>query len=520
MRATALATGGLAAGRLFTGAAAADPVGGAPPLGPVRVLPDDARYPELVRRGHKRFVGTPDYVDVVGTTEQVRRAVESAVRAGKRLAVRSGGHCLEDFVDSSGIRAVIDLSGLTQVYFDPERQAFAVEAGATLGEVYRRLFLGWNVTVPGGWCPRVGAGGHIAGGGYGVLSRRHGLVVDHLDAVEVVVVDASGAARTVIATRDPADPNHDLWWAHTGGGGGNFGIVTRYWLRTPGSTGTDPSRLLPNPPAMVLDFTAEWSWEGMDEAAFRRLAGNHARWCAENAAPGTPTDRFYAELILRDVGTGTHLLIGEVSGADADAQLDRFLDVLAEGVGRPVRVVRQWRPWLTAVFAGPDESKLYRIKFKSGYLREPFTDDQLGVIHRQLTRTDTHGRLLGSVGLSSYGGAINAVAPDATATAHRDAVIKLLYVSAWEDPAQDAVHVDWVREFYREVYADTGGVPDRRDGAYVNYPDVDLADPEVNRSGVPWHELYYKQNYARLSRAKARWDPLDVFRHALSVRPA
>ncbi len=56
-------------------------------------------------------------------------------------------------------------------------------------------------------------------------------------------------------------------------------------------------------------------------------------------------------------------------------------------------------------------------------------------------------------------------------------------------------------------------------GAYINYPDVDLADPRWNTSGVPWHTFYYRDNYPRLQQVKARWDPADVFRHALSVRP-
>ena len=58
------------------------------------------------------------------------------------------------------------------------------------------------------------------------------------------------------------------------------------------------------------------------------------------------------------------------------------------------------------------------------------------------------------------------------------------------------------------------------DGAMINHPDVDLADPEWNTSGVPWHTLYYKDNYPRLQRVKARWDPRNVFHHALSIRPA
>ena len=51
------------------------------------------------------------------------------------------------------------------------------------------------------------------------------------------MVAEDGTAQTIVATRDPSDPHHELWWAHTGGGGGNFGIVTRYWLRSPHASG-------------------------------------------------------------------------------------------------------------------------------------------------------------------------------------------------------------------------------------------------------------------------------------------
>jgi uncharacterized protein YndB with AHSA1/START domain len=81
----------------------------------------------------------------------------------------------------------------------------------------------------------------------------------------------------------------------------------------------------------------------------------------------------------------------------------------------------------------------------------------------------------------------------------------------------------WVRAFYRDLFSDTGGVPvpgEVRDGAMINHPDVDLADPGWNTSGVPWHTLYYKANYARLQQVKSRWDPRNVFHHALSIRPA
>jgi len=71
------------------------------------------------------------------------------------------------------------------------------------------------------------------------------------------------------------------------------------------------------------------------------------------------------------------------------------------------------------------------------------------------------------------------------------------------------------------LLAHGGGVPvpgEACDGAFINHPDADLADPALNTSGVPWHTLYYKANYPRLQRVKERWDPRDVFWHALAIR--
>jgi len=74
-----------------------------------RIGPDDPRYAELIRRGfNKRFEGRPDYIRLVSSTDDVVDAVQSAVRDGARLAVRSGGHCLENFVSDPAVRAIID----------------------------------------------------------------------------------------------------------------------------------------------------------------------------------------------------------------------------------------------------------------------------------------------------------------------------------------------------------------------------------------------------------------------------
>ncbi|MEZ3182992.1 FAD-binding protein [Streptomyces pimonensis] len=501
--------------------------GCAPPRGPVRVGPDDPRYGHLVTRGAaNRFRGRPETVYVAGSTEQVVSAVQEAARAGTRIAVRSGGHCFEDFVDHPDVQTVIDLSGMTQVCFDPVRHAFAVEAGATLGEVFRRLYLGWGVTVPAGYCPEVGAGGHVLGGGYGPLCRLLGLVADYLYAVEVVVVDRTGTARAVVATREPSDPNHDLWWAHTGGGGGNFGVVTRYWFRTTGTTrSTPPERLLPAPPATALTFRAEWAWQGMDRAAFTRMVDNHGRWAERHSGIDSDRAPVYSEFVLLRRAAGSHLMIGQIAaepGTD-ERLLKDHLGAISAGVAGPSSLDKQRLPWLSAALRGPgDKVGDWHLKIKSAYLRRRFTDRQTAALYRHLTRKDTDV-VGGSVSLNTYGGRVNAVAPAATAMAQRDAVLKLSYLASWKDQAEEPAHLAWIRACYRDLYADTGGVPvpgEVNDGAFINYPDTDLADPKWNTSGTPWQTLYYKGNYTRLQRVKGRWDPRGVFRHALSISKA
>src|SRR3989454_4687855 len=106
----------------------------------LRIGPDDARYRAVVdKRFNKRFSASPDYVRLVSSTDQVVSAVEEAVREGRRLAVTSGGHCLEGFVSDPEVGGVIDVSPMKRMYYDPERGAVAVEAGATGGGTFRAV---------------------------------------------------------------------------------------------------------------------------------------------------------------------------------------------------------------------------------------------------------------------------------------------------------------------------------------------------------------------------------------------
>ncbi len=153
--------------------------------------------------------------------------VQSAASDNMRITLRSGGHCYEDFVSANDDGVIIDLSGLNGVY--EENGMIVVEGGCTLWDVYSQMYKKWGVTILGGSCYSVGVGGHVCGGGYGLLSRLHGLTVDYLAGVEVVVVDENRQVHVVRAFHDDKVPEkRDLFWAHTGGGGGNFGIVTKY----------------------------------------------------------------------------------------------------------------------------------------------------------------------------------------------------------------------------------------------------------------------------------------------------
>lgn len=492
-----------------------------------KITPGDARYPDLAgKRFNKRFTGKPEYIHLPESTAEVVEAVQEAVNNKRRLVVRSGGHCLEGFVSDPAVQAVIDMSLMAEVRYDAERSAFAVEAGVTVGEMYRRLFLGWGVVLPAGEHPGIGMGGHVLGGAFGFLCREYGLAADYLYGIELVTVDASGKAHSVIATREAADPNRELWWAHTGGGGGNFGIVTRYWLRSPEATGADPYTTLPKAPASITTFRVAWEWKSFDETSFSLLARNFGEWCRQNSDPDSHYTRLFSLLFLNHRNLGKLEMKGlSTAGAKAAQLIDGHLAAIAEPIGLPYTKQIEETPWLR--FALNPFPELFQpgfdnaqAKVKDAFFRRPFTESQIATAYKYLTSADNVG---GGLGMATYGGKVNTVAPEATASAQRDCILDVACNAGWGDPKGEAPTLAWVRGFYKELFAASGGVPvpnEQTDGAMINHPDADLADPEWNRSGVPWHKLYYKGNYPRLQQVKSKWDPLNIFHHALSIQAA
>jgi len=160
------------------------------------------------------------------------------------------------------------------------------------------------------------------------------------------------------------------------------------------------------------------------------------------------------------------------------------------------------------------------FKIKDALMRKPFTADQLKTTYRYLAdpALTVPG---GFVGHMTYGGSVNSVSPVQTATAQRDAIMGTACTAGWGDAADEQAGLDWARACYAEIFKDAGGVPapnEQTAGSVINHPDADFADPVFNKSGLPWHVLYYQHNYPRLQQVKLICDPENIFQHALSVQ--
>src|ERR1700722_18596882 len=219
----------------------------------IKITRTDPRYAMLRRSRNLRWDGndaeTVAEIELCDTAEQAAEALQRIVNAGMGPTIRSGGHCYEDFVVNNPGGAILDLSVLKTVSLPGDGPRYRISPGLELGEVYIDLYKRHGVTIPGGSCYEVGAGGHISGGGYGVLSRLHGLTVDWLSAVEILTVDKKGhvALRTIDEKHEP-----DLFGACRGAGGGNFGVVTGFLFDK-----------LPAAPFEVANAHLSFDWRSM-----------------------------------------------------------------------------------------------------------------------------------------------------------------------------------------------------------------------------------------------------------------
>jgi hypothetical protein len=476
-----------------------------------RILRGEPRYPTMVQGFNRRWVGDPEYVQVCGNTAQVVKTVQQAVDRKQRITVRGGGHCYENFVCDNQDGVIIDLSPMNGVY-GTGGESWWVEGGATLWNVYGALYRDYGVTLPGGSCYSVGVGGHVTGGGYGLLSRLHGLTIDYLHGVEMVWVNGDERAEVVTVTADSKDPAElDLLWANQGGGGGNFGIVTRFLFAG-----------LPAAPTEAWLLSRTWRWSALGLNGFAELIARYGEFLCSNSAPSSDFAGLFSLLhLFPKVERSPEVTLTAQYVGQQPQLLEEFLGQLediAQARPAPARIGLhqtplggggsiQRLPWLLATQTLNGSGPNRYGKYKSAYMTGSFREAEIEAMYRHLNGPEPNPAALLQV--DSYGCQINAVASQATAIPQRSSVMKLQYQTYWSDSREEDANLAWIGDFYEDMYGASGPRPDGTlDGCYVNYPDVDLPD---------WQHLYYQDGYPRLQRAKARWDPLDVFRHVQSI---
>jgi FAD/FMN-containing dehydrogenase len=182
------------------------------------VLPDDAAFEEARGVWNLHYAARPAAIVQTADAADIARAIRFARDADLEIAVRSGGHSLAGHSTGDGV-LVIDMRALRGLHIDPQSRLVSAGAGLTAGEVTAAL-IPHQLAIPFGDTGTVGIGGLTLGGRTGYLARKAGLAIDRVRSMDMVTVD--GDVLTVSAQQHP-----DLFWALRGGGG-NFGIVTRF----------------------------------------------------------------------------------------------------------------------------------------------------------------------------------------------------------------------------------------------------------------------------------------------------
>ncbi|XP_047065480.1 berberine bridge enzyme-like Cyn d 4 [Lolium rigidum] len=465
------------------------------------VLASSVRNPRFLTPGTAR----PLCIVTPTNASHAQAAIVCGRRHGVRLRVRSGGHDYEGLsyrsVRPGAAFAVVDLARLRSVRVTRGPPATAwVDSGATLGELYHAVGkASGRLAFPAGLCPTVGVGGHLSGGGFGMLLRKHGLAADHV--VDAVLVDAKGRLL------DRSSMGRDVFWAiRGGGGGGSFGIVLSWKVK-----------LVPVPPTVTV-FTVAKS---VEEGAVDILA----KW--QEVAPALPDDLFVRVLVQGQVATFQSLYLGTC---------DALLPVMrhrfpALGVNRKHCKEMTWLQSVAHVYLGAGatvEDILNRTaavdavfsKATSDYVRHGISRDTWAEIFtRWLAKPDA-----GLMILDPYGGKIADVPESATPFPHRGGVLyNVQYMNFWEGASEEPARAGWVRDLYRFMEPHVSKNPRQ---AYANYKDLWLGENVVGagairsyEAGRVWGEKYYKGNFRRLAMAKREIDPDDYFSNEQSIPP-
>ncbi|CAN7382515.1 MULTISPECIES: FAD-binding oxidoreductase [unclassified Variovorax] len=437
----------------------------------------DAAYDEARKVWNGTVDRRPALIARCMKDSDVQAAVRFAAAHKMLLSVRGGGHHIAGNAVAEG-GLMIDLSGMRTVVVDAAKRTARVAAGALLGD-FDREAQAHGLATPLGINSTTGVAGLTLGGGFGWLTRRHGLTIDNLLRATVVIAD--GTERVASPTSEP-----ELFWALRGGGG-NFGVATSFEFQLHEVGPEVYSGLVVYPFAQAQQVLR--AWRDFTAGAPDELSV----WTVMRKAPPLP--------FLPESVHGTEVVIlplvysGDVeAGERAAAPVLQFGDPLGTALGPTPYVGFQsaFDPLLT-----PGSRNYWKSNNFS-----TLSDAALDLVIASV------GRLPGpacEIFIAQLGGAMARVKPDDTAFVGRDARYIMNVHGRWSDAADD----ERVRAWARQVFQDA--VPHATGGGYVNF----LTEDEAERVAGS-----YGANYPRLQAVKRQFDPGNLFRMNLNIEPA
>ena len=438
-----------------------------------RVLtPDDAGYDAARTVFYGGIDRRPAAIVRVADATDVSRVISFAQQTGLELAIRSGGHSVAGHsVAEGGI--VLDLSDMRALHIDTAQRTAWAEAGLTAGE-YTTAAGAYGLATGFGDTGSVGIGGLTLGGGVGYLVRKHGLTIDNLLAADVVTAD--GRLRHA-----DADTHPDLFWAIRGGGG-NFGVATRFQFRLHEvDTIVGGMLVLPATAAVIASFIAE------AEAAPEELS-TIANVMSAPPLPFIPNE-YHGRLVMM-------ALLAYTGATEAGQRAVAPFRALATPITDMVRPMRY-----PEMFP-PEDDSYHPTAVGRTLFMDAIGRGAAEVIVDHLEASSAPMRV---AQLRVLGGAMARVPADATAFAHRGRRIMVNVAEFYNGPEDRAMREASVVDFATALrQGDTG--------AYVNF----LGD----EGEVRVREAYPGTTWDRLAEIKRRYDPTNLFRLNQNIPPA
>jgi FAD/FMN-containing dehydrogenase len=414
----------------------------------------------------------PAVIIRVRNTDEVARVISLARETGLPLAVRSGGHSVAGHCVADG-GIVLDLSDMRDLQIDVEGRTAWVEAGLTAGE-YTTAAGAHGFATGFGDTGSVGIGGLTLGGGVGYLVRKYGLTIDDLLAAEIVTADGQ------LLYLD-ADTNPDLFWAIRGGGG-NFGVVTRFQFRLHTVDSVFGGMLF-------LPATADTIASFMDlaEAAPEELSA------IANVMPAPPMPFLPAEYHGKLIIMAMLVYAGDVGEGERIIKPFRALATPIADMVKPMQYPEIYPP---------EQGDYHPIAAS----RTMFIDHiDHSVAETILSYLQASTGMMAVTQLRALGGAMARVPVDATAFAHRKSRIMVNVAALYERPEEKAIHEAWVTNF-------AAALQQSDSGAYVNFLGED-GEARIRAA-------YPGRTWDRLCKIKARYDPNNLFRLNQNIPPA